>query len=110
IKKYFPRGWNSDAQAEDFFGKIYGSMDSFNEDILRHEKFILHGKKQSAEYLFPSQHEASLSDALRETRDYYTSADVLASFYQRYTHGTFLGIFTCVFFAAFFFDIYAHVF
>ncbi|MDP4219891.1 MAG: hypothetical protein Q8896_05590 [Bacteroidota bacterium] len=110
IKKYFPRGYPSDEEAELAFAKIYEQIDSFNRDIIHYEKHISERKKQSAEYLFPSEHEQSLTEAQRTTRDYYTSADVLASYFQRYTYRTFIGIFTSVFLAAFFFDIYAHVF
>lgn len=110
LKKYFPRGYHSEVQAEEFFEKIYERINSFNEDILRYDKYLQPKKKQSAEYLFPSEHEHSLSDALKTTREYYTSADILASYFQRFTYRTFIGIFGCVFAAAFFFDIYAHVF
>lgn len=110
VKKYFPRGHHSEAKVKESFEKIYDRIDSFNEDITRYEKYLQSKKKQSAEYLFPGEHEYSLTDALRTTRDYYTSADALASYFQRFTYRTFIGIFSCVFAAAFFFDIYAHVF
>ena len=110
LKKYFPRGYHNIDEAEKFFEKIYERINSFNEDIIRYEKYLKPKKIKSAEYLFPSEHEASLSDALKTTRDYYTSADILASYFQRFTYRTFIGIFSCVFAAAFFFDIYAHVF
>lgn len=110
LKKYFPRGHQSAALAEEFFEKIYERINAFNQDIIHYEKYLLSKKKQSAEYLFPSEHEHSLSDALKTARDYYTSADILASYFQRFTNRSFIGIFGCVFIAAFFFDIYAHAF
>jgi hypothetical protein len=110
IKKYFPRGYHSEAEAEESFEKIYERMNSFNNDILRHEKYIEPRKKQSIEYLFPSEHKHSLTGAMHSTLDYYSSADILASYFQRYTNRTFIGIFSCVFSAAFFFDFYAHMF
>lgn len=109
VKKYFPRGHQSPEQAEELFEKIYERINSFNTDIIRFDKLLRSKKKQSGEYLFPSEHEHSLTDALRTARDYYTSADTLATYFQRFTYRTFIGIFACVFFAAFFFDIYAHV-
>jgi len=109
LKKYYPRGHNNLEEAERSFEKIYEQMDSFNEDILHHAKYIEEKKKQSGDYLFPPEHEHSLTEILKTTRDYYTSADVLASYFQRFTYRTFIGIFSCVFAAAFFFDIYAHV-
>ena len=110
LKKYFPRGYHSEEDAEKSFDKIYERMNSFNEDILRNKKYIEEKKKQSGDYLFPAEHEDSLTTALRTTRDYYTSADILASYFQKFTNRTFIAIFGCVFAAAFFFDIYAHVF
>jgi hypothetical protein len=110
LNKYFPRGYLQEDGAEKFFDKIYERMNSFNNDILHNKKYIEEKKKQSADYLFPPEHEYSLTSALKTTRDYYTSADILASYFQKFTYRTFVAIFTCVFAAAFFFDIYAHVF
>ncbi|MEP7234633.1 MAG: hypothetical protein ABI778_04985 [Ignavibacteriota bacterium] len=110
LKKYFPRGYQSEAHAEAAFDKIYERINAFNEDITQYADYLAPRKKQSGEYLFPASEEESLTGAIRTIRDYYSSADVLASYYQHYTYRTFTGIFSCVFFAAFFFDIYAHVF
>ncbi|MEI8134720.1 MAG: hypothetical protein WCH46_06535 [bacterium] len=110
MKTYFPRGYESEEAAEKAFDKIYGMMNSFNEDILKHEKILNASKKQSANYLFPSEHHHTLGSALLTTTDFYSSADVLASYFQRFTNRTFLIIFGFVFSAALFFDLYAHLF
>ncbi len=110
IKKYYPRGYHSDEEAERAFDKIYERLDGFNHDVIHHEKHLSPRKVQCAEYLFPKEHRHSLTDALKSTLDQYTSADVLAAYFQKHTFRAFIGMFLFVFSAAAFFDLYAHLF
>ena len=110
VKNYYPRGYHSDTEAAAAFDRIYERLDAFNSDVLQYARKMNEEKERSAEYLFPKAEGHSLTRAMRTTIGYYTSADTLASYFQKHTFRAFIGMFVFVFSAAFFFDLYAHLF
>ncbi len=109
IQKYYPRGYGSNEEAEVAFQKIFKQIDRFNEDTTEHIERLLEQKPQSEGYLYGKISTASFSDEIKSIIDHYSTADVLASYFQKHTRRAFVLIFTFVFCAALFFDLYAHL-
>ncbi|MBS1902167.1 MAG: hypothetical protein JSS75_00495 [Bacteroidetes bacterium] len=110
VKKYFPRGYGEDQEARTAFDRIFQQIDRFNSDTERYTLHLQQHKPQSEAWLLGEQSKEELSEELRSIVDHYSTADTLATYFQRYTRRAFVGIFSFVFCAAAFFDLYAHLF
>ncbi|HET9137216.1 MAG TPA: hypothetical protein VFO76_11300 [Candidatus Kapabacteria bacterium] len=110
IKKYYPRGYGTDEDAEMAFQKIFDQIDLFNADTIKLAAHLVKEKPQGEAWLYGDLPKENFSIELLSILDHYSTADCLASYYQRYTKRAFLFVFGFVLCAAVFFDLYAHLF
>lgn len=110
VRKYFPRGYGDDDEARSAFDRIFKQIDRFNLDAERLSLVVTQNKLQSEEWLLGGLRKDHLSEELRSIVDHYSTADTLATYFQKFTRRAFVGIFSFVFAAAAFFDLYAHLF
>ncbi len=110
VKKYYPRGYGSYEEAKISFERIFQQIDLFNDDTEKHASQLLESKQQSEGYLLGDLQTTDLSLELCTIADHYSTADSLATYFQRHTRRAFVGIFSFVFSAAICFDLYAHIY
>jgi hypothetical protein len=109
LTKLFPQHYEHDTLAEASYDRIYGRMNTFNQDTLRLGVALAQEREKSKAYVMPMPEVEQLPHALRFILDCYAIADTLALYFQRKTLLTLRVLLTLSLLAAIFFQLYSHV-
>jgi len=90
---------------------IYGEIDRFNADILKHESSpkSVTARKEAADYLYPEKKSVDLRVSLQSIRCLYATADCLASRLKIRAHKSLHKVIVAVFVAGLAFETVSHV-
>ncbi|MEN6391423.1 MAG: hypothetical protein ABFD04_13495 [Syntrophomonas sp.] len=110
LKKHFPRVWENDKQASEYYHQLLTRIDTYNKELLIHIPLLAPKVTNSMNQVIPDEKAKKLPSHLLAIREQYAAADVLAQVFQKKRIRTMKNLFIIGILSLFFFELYAHVF
>jgi len=106
----YPPRYEQPEEGERAMRIILERIETFNRDAVATMDRLADVRQRSVSYLLPPEALARMTPSQQSLLHNYAIADTMATFYQKKTRMTLRALFTLVFVAIVFFEVYAHVF
>ncbi|MEN6327919.1 MAG: hypothetical protein ABFD18_17140, partial [Syntrophomonas sp.] len=110
LKKHFPRVWENDKQASEYYHQLLTRIDTYNKELLINIPRLAAKVTDSMNQVIPDEKVKKLPSHLLTIREQYAAVDVLAQVFQKKRIRTMKNLFIIGILSLFFFELYAHVF